>query len=145
MSLKTIGYEAFGQPAFIARLRAEGVQTLIDVRQLPNSRRAGFSKNILAASLAEAGIGYRHLKALGTPKAGRDAAKAGDTAGMRAIFAQTLAQPEAGLALAEIAQAAQTATICLMCLEADWTTCHRAMICERLSAAHGLEAVHFGA
>jgi uncharacterized protein (DUF488 family) len=145
VTVKTVGYEACGLPAFVARLRTEGVETLMDVRQLPNSRRAGFSKTVLAASLAEAGIAYRHFKALGTPKAGRDAAKAGDTAGMQAIYSQTLAQPEAGLALAEIAHAARTATICLMCLEADWTTCHRAMICERLRAEYGVEATHITA
>ena len=57
----------------IATLRAAGVQTVLDVRDRPLSRRAGFSKKSLAASLEAAGIGYVHLRALGTPPEGREA------------------------------------------------------------------------
>ena len=63
----TIGYERVGVPDFIASLKAANVKTLVDVREVPLSRRAGFSKNVLAASLAGAGIGYIHMKVLGTP------------------------------------------------------------------------------
>ena len=69
-TLWTIGYEKTSWPDVLATLRAAGVAQVIDVRQLPLSRRAGFSKRQLAAGLAEAGIGYVHLRALGTP-AGR--------------------------------------------------------------------------
>ena len=74
-TLCTIGYENVGLGDFIASLKNAKVALIVDVRELPNSRRAGFSKNILANGLAENGIGYRHIKALGTPKAGRDAAR----------------------------------------------------------------------
>ena len=80
MKVFTIGYEATTMADFLAALARAGVQRVIDVRALPLSRRPGFSKTSLAASLAEAGIGYVHLKALGTPKRGRDAAKKGDVA-----------------------------------------------------------------
>jgi uncharacterized protein (DUF488 family) len=76
--LWTIGYEKVGVPDFIASLQAAKVKTLIDVREVANSRRAGFSKKALAASLDEAGIAYVHMKALGTPKAGREAARRGE-------------------------------------------------------------------
>lgn len=142
MGLLSIGYETYSLPAFIDRLRAEGVSTLFDIRQIANSRRAGFSKQILNASLVDAGIAYRHMRALGTPKPGRDAAKRGDRATLKAIYAQVLDQPEAGLDLKEIAEQARTGTICLMCLEEDWTTCHRAMVCERLATAFGVQATH---
>jgi uncharacterized protein (DUF488 family) len=137
----TIGYEKVGQRDFIANLKDAKVELLVDVRELPNSRRAGFSKNILANGLSEAGIGYRHMKALGTPKAGRDASKRGDINTMRAIIAQKLDTPEAQLALQETAELARGQRICLMCLEHDWRRCHRADVAERLQA-FGCEAVH---
>ena len=61
----------------IDRLRTAGVRVLADVRAVAASRRAGFSKTVLGSSLAEAGIEYVHLRDLGTPKAGRDAARKG--------------------------------------------------------------------
>lgn len=137
----TIGYENIGQGDLIACLKNAKVELLVDVRELPNSRRAGFSKNILAGGLTESGIGYRHIKALGTPKAGRDASKRGDITTMRAIIAEKLDTPEAQLALRETADLAQGKRICLMCLEHDWRVCHRADVAERLKA-FGCEAVH---
>ena len=65
----TIGYERTGVPDFVATLKAANIQTLVDVREVANSRRTGFAKKSLAANLGQAGIGYIHMKALGTPKA----------------------------------------------------------------------------
>ena len=76
----TIGYEGATQAELIAALRAACVARVIDVRAVPMSRKPGFSKNVLAAGLKEAGIDYVHLKALGTPPAGREAARKGDMA-----------------------------------------------------------------
>src|ERR1700722_630862 len=101
MKLRTIGYEAATQAAVIDCLQAAGVEVLIDVRAVASSRRAGFSKTLLAASLAEAGIGYVHLRALGTPKAGRQAVRAGHVAEMEAIYAAHLQEPKAQLQLSE--------------------------------------------
>ena len=67
----TIGYEDATPDRVRAALRAAGVATVVDVRALANSRRPGFAKRALSAALAEAGIGYRHLPALGTPPEGR--------------------------------------------------------------------------
>ena len=99
MDLFTVGYEAATLPDVIGRLRAAGVQLLIDVRAVAASRRPGFSKTALSAGLAETGIDYLHLRALGTPSEGRAAARAGRTAEMRAIFAAHLEEPAAQLAL----------------------------------------------
>jgi uncharacterized protein (DUF488 family) len=84
-TLATIGYEKATQADVIGRLKSAGVEVVIDVRAVPSSRRAGFSKTILAGSLHDAGIDYVHLRALGTPKPGRDAARKGHTAEMHAI------------------------------------------------------------
>ena len=77
MILSTIGYEGATLPEVIAKLRAAGVEVVVDVRAVAASRRAGFSKTVLRASLAAEGIGYEHLRALGTPKPGREAARRG--------------------------------------------------------------------
>ena len=136
--LATIGYERLTQPELIARLREAGVEVLIDVRAIAASRRAGFSKTLLASGLAEAGIEYVHLRGLGTPKAGRDAARAGRIAQMHAIFEQQLTTPEAehDMARAEAIVAERPAA--LLCLEADAAGCHRRIVAERLKARLGI-------
>lgn len=139
--LWTVGYERVGQTAFIAALKHAKIAALIDIREVANSRRAGFSKNALAAALDAAGIAYLHLKPLGTPKAGREAARKGDAKTMRRVFEAKLAQPESQLALAELADLAGKSRVCLMCLEHDWRGCHRAIVAERLSES-GFSAVH---
>ena len=139
MRLATIGYEQTTQPQLIDRLEAAGVKVLIDVRAVAASRRAGFSKKLLAASLEARGIEYVHLRALGTPKAGRDAARAGRTAEMRAIYEQQLKTPEAQVELARAAAIAAEKKAALLCLEADARCCHRAMVAERLHEMNGFE------
>ncbi len=139
--LWTIGYERVGIPDFIAALKTAKIKTLLDVREIANSRRAGFSKKSLAASLDAAGIAYIHMKALGTPKAGREAARKGDVKTMHRIFKARLAEPESQLALAEAADLAKQSRVCLMCLEHDWRVCHRAIVAERLER-FGLTATH---
>jgi uncharacterized protein (DUF488 family) len=111
----TVGYERATQPEVIATLREAGAALVADVRAVASSRRAGFSKSLLAAGLAEAGIDYVHLRALGTPKAGRDAARAGRIAEMRAIFEAHLATPEAQDALARLAALAAAHPVALLC------------------------------
>lgn len=137
----TIGYGRSGLPDFIAALKAAKIQTLVDVREVANSRRAGFSKRVLAASLDEAGVAYVHMKTLGTPKAGREAARRGDTKTMNRIFRAHLEEPECQLALVELGELARKSRICLMCLEHDWRVCHRAIVAEELEHA-GLRPVH---
>src|SRR3569833_4765664 len=100
-TLSTIGYEAATQAAVIDKLKQAGVEVLVDVRAVAASRRAGFSKTLLAASLAEAGIDYRHLRQLGTPKPGRDAARHGRIDEMHAIYEEHQTEPAAQLQLAE--------------------------------------------
>ena len=124
----TIGYEATTMTDFLAALRSAGVERVIDVRALPLSRRPGFSKSSLAASLAEAGIAYVHLKALGTPKRGRDAAKKGDVATLRAVYDDQLALPEAQAAAAIMLDLAAERPSALLCYERDPCHCHRTLL-----------------
>jgi uncharacterized protein (DUF488 family) len=137
--LFTIGYEAATQADVIATLARAGVEVLIDVRAVPASRRAGFSKRLLAASLAEAGIAYVHLRALGTPKAGRIAARAGRHQEMRTIYAAHLEEPQAQTELIEALELARERPSALLCLEADPAHCHRRIVAERLGAMDAFE------
>ena len=128
MTIYTIGYEGATQAEVIAALKRAGVQRLIDVRQLPLSRRPGFSKSQLAASLAEHGIEYVHLKALGTPKPGRDAAKKGDRATLEAVYAGQLELPEAQVQAARMRELAAEKPSALLCYERDPSVCHRTLL-----------------
>lgn len=134
MKLRTIGYEAATQSAVIACLKGAGVEVVIDVRAVASSRRAGFSKTILAASLAEAGIGYVHLRALGTPKAGRIANRAGRMDEFRRIYDRSFHEPEAQLALLECAELCRGQASALMCFCGNEAKCHRHIIAEALQA-----------
>ena len=128
--LATIGYESDTLAGLIDRLKAAGVAIVIDVRAIAASRRAGFSKTMLAASLNAEGIDYLHLRALGTPKPGRDAARAGRTAEMREIFQAHLAEPAAQLALMEATEVVARRRAALLCYEHEAQCCHRAMIAD---------------
>ena len=128
MRVHTIGYEGATQGEVVAALAAAGVTLLADVRAVPLSRRPGFSKNVLAAGLREAGIDYLGLKALGTPPAGREAARKGDRDGLARIYAGQLELPEAmaqGTILRAEAAARPTA---LLCFEREPGCCHRTLL-----------------
>ncbi len=140
--LATIGYEAATQADVIARLKAAGVETVVDVRAVAASRRAGFSKTLLAASLAEAGVGYVHLRQLGTPKQGREAARKGRIGEMTAIFEEHLAEPAAQLELAAAKELASERKIALLCFEADHKGCHRKILAERICEDLGCPIEH---
>ena len=139
MKLATIGYERATQAEVIGRLKAAGVEVLIDVRAVAASRRAGFSKTLLSASLNEAGIGYVHLRELGTPKPGRIAARAGRVAEMHAIFKDHMVEPGAQLALAKATEMASERKVALLCYEAEAAGCHRTIVAHRICDVLGCE------
>jgi uncharacterized protein (DUF488 family) len=135
----TIGYEGATQAEVIAALKGAGVELLIDVRAVPLSRRPGFSKNVLAAGLREAGMDYAHLKALGTPPEGREAARKGRHEEMKRIYSAQLDTPEAGLQAAQMLEMAAERPSALLCFERDPAACHRTVLRESVMA--GWEAV----
>ena len=139
--LATIGYESATQADVIARLKTAGVEVLIDVRAVAASRRAGFSKTLLSASLNDAGIGYVHLRQLGTPKPGRDAARKGRTAEMHAIFEEHMEEPAAQLELAKATELARNGRVALLCYEAEACGCHRRILSDRIRETLSCEVV----
>jgi uncharacterized protein (DUF488 family) len=138
-TLATIGYEHATQDEVIGKLKRAGVEVLIDVRAVSASRRAGFSKTVLAASLQAAGIAYVHLRQLGTPKSGRDAAHHGRIAEMHAIYETHLTEPAAQLELANAREIAREKKAALLCYEADAHRCHREIVAERICGELGCQ------
>ncbi len=124
----TIGYEQTSMSAFLAALQEAGVEVVADVRAIAASRRPGFSKNALAANLAEAGIEYRHFRVLGTPTEGRAAARALDLPRLKQIYAGQLELPEAMAAGAELAELARERRVALLCYEREPACCHRTLL-----------------
>ena len=143
--LCTIGYEGAAWAGVLAALGAAGIEQVIDVRQLPLSRRPGFSKRPLAAGLAEAGIGYVHLRALGTPPEGREANRRRQWDRFWPIVEASLSTLDAGVALEQAAALALARPSCLLCYEADPCICHRLRVGEMLAASHGVSIRHLRA
>jgi uncharacterized protein (DUF488 family) len=134
--LFTIGYEQTTPTAFTDTLARAGVDLVVDVRAVAASRRPGFSKSALAAGIATHGISYVHLRALGTPKEGRLAARTGDHAALMRIYDAHLETPAAQAALEDLAALAPGRRLCLLCYERHVEGCHRLRLaewlCERL-------------
>lgn len=128
MRIFTIGYEGATVPEFVSSLQKAGVERVIDVRALPLSRRPGFSKTALKGALEEGGIEYLHLKALGTPSAGRTAARAGRHAEMARIYAGQLELSEAIAQSAQMLALAAEKPTALLCMEREPQHCHRTLL-----------------
>jgi uncharacterized protein (DUF488 family) len=132
MRIFTIGYEGATQGELIDALRSAGVSLLADVRAVPLSRRPGFSKNILANGLRAAAIDYVGLKALGTPPEGREAARRGDHATLRRVYAGQLDLPEAIVQGAQLRDLAGETSTALLCFERQPEGCHRSLLTEAI-------------
>ena len=128
--LFTIGYEKSPQQGLLATLREYEIETLVDLRQLPLSRKPGFSKTPLMEALREQGIGYAHVRALGTPPDVRSRRKIDhDPVAFQEGFLDYLSmQDDAMIALVARAERERC---CLLCYEADYRECHRLMVAER--------------
>lgn len=140
--LATIGYETDTQGGMIDRLKAAEVELVLDVRAVASSRKAGFSKTLLGNSLKDQGIDYLHLQPLGTPKPGREAARAGRIDEMHRIFNAHLEEPAAVLALAQATELAQTKRVALLCYEDDPNCCHRTIVAQRIRERLKCEVVN---
>ena len=130
----TIGYEGRVQEELLNILAAAGATVLLDVRAVPMSRKPGFSKRLLGGSAETHGIRYVHLQPLGTPKPGREAARAGRATEMEHIFAAHMETLPAQQALAAARGIVQSAPTCLLCFERDPHFCHRRIVADMLSA-----------
>ena len=133
-TIMTAGYEGRVQDELFDLLIAAGVTVLLDIRAVPISRKPGYSKKMLTASAESRGMRYVHLQPLGTPKPGRDAARAGRGAEMAEIFNAHLATDPAQAALLAAEAIVRAAPTCLLCFERDHSLCHRHIVADRLAA-----------
>lgn len=138
--LFTIGYEQTPAKAVLAELERAGVKLLVDVRAVAASRRPGFSKSQLAAGLDARGISYLHLRGLGTPKEGREAARNGDMNALTKIYGKHLKTQQAKQEMDELSALVMKAgPVCILCYERDHKDCHRKFIAEIIEDRDGVK------
>ena len=141
--LFTIGYEKAKPDAVLGELKRAKVKLLVDTRAVAASRRPGFSKTALAASLDDVGIGYLHLQKLGTPDEGRQAARAGKLDTLWRIYAKHLKTPDTIAAMDELVAIVKSGqSVCLLCYERDPEQCHRRRIAQIMSERTGVGINH---
>lgn len=137
--LFTIGYEHATPSAFLDELVRARVELVVDLRAVAASRRPGFSKRQLAATLDEAGIAYLHLRALGTPKEGRLAARSGDFSALFRIYENHLATHAAREELDALSELVRSGRrLCLLCYERDPRHCHRQRVAALMAERTGI-------
>jgi uncharacterized protein (DUF488 family) len=137
--LFTVGYEQTPSKAVLDELEQAGVKLLVDVRAVASSRRPGFSKSQLAAGLDARGISYVHLRGLGTPKNGREAARSGKYELLHEIYSAHLKTTQAKEELDELSSLVKTSgPVCILCYERDHSHCHRRWIAEIIEDRDGV-------
>ncbi|MCD6663504.1 MAG: DUF488 domain-containing protein [Comamonas sp.] len=140
--LMTIGYEGSSIEDFIATLAHANVTLLLDVREIPISRRKGFSKKALAQHAEAVGINYRHERDLGSPKNIRHQLHVdGDYATYFKSFKEYLKSQKP---LLEKLASDLEGTVALVCYERDPATCHRSVVARQLENLTGLKVKHLG-
>lgn len=135
----TIGHSTRSLEEFIALLRENAVDCLVDVRAFPGSRRhPQFNKQGLEESLPAAGIAYAHMRALGgRRKASEVPGESPNTLWRNESFrryADYALGAEFQAALAGLAKLAGEKRCAMMCSEAVWWRCHRRIIADWLLA-----------
>lgn len=143
-TLFTFGYEGVTIDAFIARLNVAQVRTVVDVRELPLSRKKGFSKTSFCVALAAHGIAYLHTPALGCPKPIRDQYKA--DANWRIYTREFLKYVKTqDASVRDLVKISKATTACLVCYEADFSTCHRTYVARAARQLGGPNVTHLTA
>ena len=139
--LYTIGYQGLDCDTFLQVLGGAGVETLVDIRERPQSRKADFSKRALARRLEDDAIGYLHVRELGCPAAIRNRfKKEGDWKRYTREFGEWLqSQTDAVSAIADLSR---QRAVALMCFEADVERCHRLFVAHAVVALTGAETIH---
>lgn len=132
-TLLTIGYEGLDLSQFIKCLTWHKVEVLVDIREIPLSRKKGFSKSALADAMVRHGIGYEHIKALGSPGSIRKQLKTDwdYTAFFSAYEDYLNGQSRALQSLRRIIE--QNRRVCLLCFEKAHEQCHRSRVANRMA------------
>lgn len=132
MNLHTIGYEGLDLDTFALLLEKNNVCRIIDVRELPISRKPGFSKSRLFEFLQSIGIEYVHIPALGCPKTIRHEYR-DDKNWSRYTSRYLIHMSSLDDDLDNLLKMVEDVQSCLLCFEADQMRCHRTFIANRVS------------
>ena len=144
MNVYTIGYEGVALEDFLRQLQGARVQIVVDVRDVPLSRKRGFSKTALAAAIRASGMEYLHLRNLGCPKPIRDRYRTDkDWSAYTVAFMEHLREQSA--AVGELAALCKARTAALLCYEADADFCHRTYVARAAAAISDGSVLHIGA
>ena len=139
----TIGHSNRSLEEFVDLLRLNDIACVLDIRTVPKSRHnPQFGQDLLPASLAAAGIGYRHLAGLGGLRHPR---KDSPNGGWRNTsfrgYADYMQTAEFAENVDAVADLARTTRCVLMCAESVPWRCHRSMVADALSV-RGLRIEH---
>lgn len=141
MNVYTVGHGTRASTDLVAMLKRAQIETLVDVRRYPGSRRnPQFNQGALRETLAAEGIAYRHAEELGgrlSDVPGEERFACIRTAAFRS-YAARMRAPEWQHALVA---ALEEPTPCFLCAETAWTRCHRKLIAELL-VARGYRVLH---
>jgi uncharacterized protein (DUF488 family) len=137
----TIGYEGIDIDTFMAILADNGVGTVVDVRELPLSRKAGFSKKALAGQLSLSGFDYLHVGKLGCPRSVRNAYRE-DSNWKRYTSGFIEYLQTQGEAIRSLTKLASESNCALLCFEADANFCHRSMVAKEVASQSGAAVNH---
>lgn len=140
----TIGYEGARAKDFLNTLKLKRISILVDIREVPSSRRAGFSKSALSSGLKQEGIHYLHLKALGDPKPGRVAAREGRFDDFYKIYTAHFASAKSQAAFRELLALVHRHTLCLLCYEREPSRCHRKIVSDEIFCQTGIKVQDLG-
>lgn len=144
MTVFTIGYEGLDIDAFMSLLAEHGIDTIVDVRELPLSRKPGFSKKALTNILNISGREYVHMVDLGCPKLVRDRYREdGNWKRYTEGFLKYLKTQDD--AIVELSTLAATSNCALLCYEADSNFCHRSMVANAVKDYCGARVTHIKA
>ncbi|MEY4725418.1 MAG: hypothetical protein RLZ36_45 [Pseudomonadota bacterium] len=141
MTIYTIGYEGLGIDEFISLLKAYDIETVVDIRELPLSRKPGFSKTVLSNTLQLTGLEYIHIAALGCPKPVRDQYRE-DGNWQLYIKGFTKYLSTQMSAIESLSMLASISSCALLCYEADFNFCHRSMVADAVHQFSGMSVVH---
>ena len=134
--LFTIGYEGRDIREFVDRLKSHHITRLLDVRQVPLSRKKGFSKSALQEILESEDIEYVHLKSLGTPTVLRNELKESkDYDHFFEAYSKFLSKHLEGVK--EAYQFLSEGVNCIMCFERHPHECHRQVVAKKIKEYDG--------
>ena len=133
MNIFTIGFEKRKIEEFIASLKDNGIDVMVDIRAVPHSRNRAYAKKNLEVTLSESGIEYILKSELGGPSELRKKVRAdGDYEYFFRHYEKLL--DERTDCLKELSDLTERKTICLLCYEADPAQCHRSSVANRLKS-----------